>query len=271
MAVRKLYSAGFGPTLWEDTDLIEDQDGDFPGATHKAVVTDGEVQITTLANKLVGGDAEGVIQVKDLVDFIAGVARQVVIADNGAGGVTVGNPLTWDDLPVPFTSIKTGGVKDPGFDVILDGLRSYAFSHNTEEEVFFSTQLLHGYEAGSDLEPHVHWLPVNADTGTVRWGLEYAWVNRGSVVPSSTTIYSEVATPGVAFQHISSPFPRISGTGKTKSSMLICRFFRDAGHANDTYGSDASVLEFDFHFLKKDHGMLTLYPGPTTAPTTPAP
>jgi hypothetical protein len=40
----------------------------------------------------------------------------------------------------------------------------------------------------------------------------------------------------------------IDGTGKTLSSMIICRLYRDVSDANDTYASDAFLLEIDFHY-----------------------
>jgi len=41
-------------------------------------------------------------------------------------------------------------------------------------------------------------------------------------------------------------FSAISGTGKTISSMLICRLFRDV--SEDDYNNDAAFLEFDIHY-----------------------
>ncbi len=52
----------------------------------------------------------------------------------------------------------------------------------------------------------------------------------------------------MSHKHHIAGFDAISGTGKGISSMLICRLFRDVSDPNDTYGADAFVLEFDFHF-----------------------
>lgn len=43
MALKKLYIGTVGPFLYDDTDLIDDEDGDFAGETHKGIVTDGQL------------------------------------------------------------------------------------------------------------------------------------------------------------------------------------------------------------------------------------
>ena len=37
MAIKKVYIGSVGPFLFDDTDLVNDEDGDFPGATQKGV------------------------------------------------------------------------------------------------------------------------------------------------------------------------------------------------------------------------------------------
>lgn len=86
----------------------------------------------------------------------------------------------------------------------------------------------------------------------MRWGLEYAWVNLGGTFTSTTTIYAQDHSPAdsalVSKEHYLTPFSAISGTGKTISSMVMCRLFRDATNATyDTYSDFAGLLEIDFH------------------------
>ena len=40
----------------------------------------------------------------------------------------------------------------------------------------------------------------------------------------------------------------IDATGQTLSSMLVCRVFREGGHALDTYEGFMGLLEIDFHY-----------------------
>lgn len=167
----------------------------------------------------------------------------------------------WDDLRVPILSTKTGGSKDPTFTKVFDngagsqGVFSQMFSATVEEELYFEAQMPHAWMQGSDIEAHVHWIPsVNGGVGEdVSWGLEYTWATIGEVFGNTTIIYGDVNHLGedlIADKHYLTELGAISATGKTFSSMLLCRVFRDATGAGgtDDYGSLAGLLEIDFHY-----------------------
>lgn len=169
--------------------------------------------------------------------------------------VSHGDAITWEDMRVPISAVLVGPSKVPGFDIFVGGVRAYAFISTAvvgnEEEVFFTTQLPHGYKEGSYLEAHIHWSPSDGNPGVVRWGLEYTWANEGKVFPNTSTIYAEGSTTSTAFRHIYTDFEPEDipeSPGKTISSMLVCRLWRNSSHINDTYGSDAFVTEIDFHY-----------------------
>jgi len=175
--------------------------------------------------------------------------------DCGTDKTLVLDEPVWDDLKAPATTAKVGGTKDPDFIKITDngsgstGVYTYAFDKNTEEELFFVLQFPHEMKTGSTISPHVHWMPTDTDTGTVRWGLEYTWVDINGVFGNTNIIYSEDPAAGTALTHHLAPFPDISGTGITGvSSMMMVRIFRDAANAADTYDNDAALLEFDIHY-----------------------
>ena len=50
-----------------------------------------------------------------------------------------------------------------------------------------------------------------------------------------------------ADDHVLTDIADLTGTGMKISSILLCSLKRDVGVAND-YGSDAYLLESDFHF-----------------------
>lgn len=159
----------------------------------------------------------------------------------------------WEDLRVPMTSTKLGGSKDPGFALFKDngsasqGVFAYLFDKTSEEELYFSVQLPHAWQAGTALEPHVHWCPIDTDAGTVVWGLEYTWASMGAAFGVTTIIKNTAqAAGGVAYMHKLADLGSMSGTGKDISSMIVCRIFRDV--ASDNYNNDAALLEVDFHY-----------------------
>jgi hypothetical protein len=161
-----------------------------------------------------------------------------------------GTATVWDDLRVPGLQVKIGA-SAPDLTAFLGAgnLLIYRFDGNaTTEQVYFTIQLPHSYKEGSDITPHVHWSPINANAGNVKWQLEYSWANIDATFPAVTTITATDAASGTAWDHQTIDFSAITGTGKTISSMLVCRLFRDPTDAADTYASDAALLEIDFHF-----------------------
>ena len=159
----------------------------------------------------------------------------------------------WDDLKVPVSSVKVrAAANPPDWDAFSGGnLQLLWFDQAQMEQVFFTVQMPHAWKEGTDLHAHVHWTPNASGLAgqTVQWGLEYSWSNIGVTFPGTTIITGSTPFPNeqlVANRHYLTDLGDISGTGKTLSSMLICRLFRDA--TNDTLPDDAGLLEFDFHY-----------------------
>lgn len=164
-----------------------------------------------------------------------------------------GDAIVWDDLRVPVESTGKGSTRAPGFGKFLDdgsgsqGVWVQWFDDGTEEELYFTVQLPHSYKVGSDIQPHIHWVTNDSNEGDVVWGLEYSWVNMGEAFGNTSILTETASNEGEAFHQITS-LGLITGTGKSYSSMLVCRIFRDASNSADTFTKDAGVLEVDFHF-----------------------
>jgi len=172
-----------------------------------------------------------------------------------------GTATVWEDLRVPISSIKRLGFSDPDWVKFADdaggtsvGIYALAFDNTTDEEVFFTAQIPHAYKEGTDITPHVHWAPSDANAGGVTWGLEYVWANQDGTYGDTVIITADDATDTTSHKHHRIDFAVISGAGKTISSVLMCRLFRDISDDNDTYAHDAFLLEFDFHFEKDTVG-----------------
>jgi hypothetical protein len=183
---------------------------------------------------------ESVVFKDELVTYLSSVINN-----------TEPNEYVWDDLRVSATSVAAGG-SAPGFETFLGTTKTYLFDKTGDEEVHFNIQLPHSYEEGTDIIPHVHWTPVDTDTGDVVWALEYTWQNEDGTFPATTTITTADDADGTAYKHQQADFAAITGTGKTISSMLVCRLYRDV--SADDYDNDAAFLEFDLHFRKDSRG-----------------
>jgi hypothetical protein len=123
------------------------------------------------------------------------------------------------------------------------------------EAMSFTVQLPHNWKVGSVIHPHIHWVPRISGSGNVKWNLDYSWVNLNEsapeTVPAITTTSAVVNGPFTMNKHILTPLTTndvgISGTGKTVSSILICRIWRNTSDGIDTFQGDAGGLSVDFH------------------------
>lgn len=158
----------------------------------------------------------------------------------------------YDDLRIAGSQARQGN-SAPSLDTFVSGgLRVLNFAGgSTDQEIEFEIQFPHAWkEKTGMIHPHVHWTPTTTGAGNVVWALEYSWANIGDVFSAPTTLKKGVATPGVAWQHTLTELDDIPANGKTFSSMMICRLYRNANDtANDTYADKAALLEFDIHVV----------------------
>ena len=95
---------------------------------------------------------------------------------------------------------------------------------------------------------HVHWMPTDADAGNVKWQLEYSWQNADGTFAAPTTISIVDATDTTAWKHHIAVFPVIGGSGINVNNAIVFRLFRDPGDGDDTYGSDAALIQIGIHY-----------------------
>jgi phage baseplate assembly protein gpV len=197
-------------------------------------------------------------------DAVGGV---YVVPDHEHASLASPGNLLWDDLRVSLSTAKVAGNDVPTWSTFRDGVKAHAFSASSMNELFFEVQLPHGWSAGSEVRPHVHWSPGNStSTNTVRWGLEYTWASAeaapGNTFPATTTLYVDDAAHGAAYSHQIAQFAGVAGTGQRVSSVLVCRLFRDAANGADTFATDAFALSVDFHIQMAGDGSAVEYPTP---------
>lgn len=206
-----------------------------------------------------------------------GVSKKVTVADLvasqvGKGPFLTGDNTVWDDYMIPGSSVKTTGTSPPDFTTSFAGnagLDVFTFDgSSTLEQVFFTLQLPHTWKEGSTIYPHVHFSPTHTNGGdtvarVVRFKLEYTWAN----IYDSFGVSSTINLDSAAFVPNTSQWKHllcvngtgIAGTGKTLSSMLVCRLYRDPADAADTYPQDVGFLQFDIHFEKWGLGSANEY------------
>lgn len=174
-----------------------------------------------------------------------------------------GSMTVFEDLRVSLSTARVPASNYPGFEQVNDdgsasiGVFAYHFADG--QYVFFTVQMPHSWKEGSTIDPHIHFQTTSdvdpADNFKI--GLEYQWVNIGDDEPTNTTIVTRDVSTGVdslgKHQLKDIVSGGVDGTGKTISSILLCRLFRAAADS-DNYADDVIITDFDIHYEKDTHG-----------------
>jgi hypothetical protein len=173
----------------------------------------------------------------------------------GAPPVLTGTGTVFDDLMVQMTQGLQGANAKPDFDNTNVGLLFP--NNNSTERVYLNVQLPHNWKEGSTIYPHVHWHQSAATTPVFQ--MDYRWANIGAAAGSWTTAYTmstkaATYTSGTIHQ-ISSNAAGIDGTGKTMSSILQIKLYRN----DSAYQGDCLVTSFDIHYEIDSLGSNTEY------------
>ena len=173
-----------------------------------------------------------------------------------------GDATVWDDLRVPLAVAKVPAAGGPNWAQFKDDGdgSTGVFAHHFDdgENIYLTVQIPHGWKEGTNIYPHLHWCPVTDvdPTDEVGIGFEYVWADYKGTYGDTTIITRDVETgSNSAYQHLENSFSTtgIEGAGHTISSILVCRFFRQAA-ANNNYAGQIAALEIDFHFQKDTIG-----------------
>jgi hypothetical protein len=173
-------------------------------------------------------------------------------ADSNFSDLDQRTRLGWRDNIVSL-DVQVGNPDAPALNLFRDGLHAYNFFAGQLSEAFASFHIDHDYALGTALYPHVHWSLNTPTSGVIRWGVEYTIAKghgQGTFGPT-TTVYVEQTSDGTAYKHYVaevSDANAIPGTGIEPDTLILCRFFRDGTHANDTLAADAFVFCVDLHY-----------------------
>jgi hypothetical protein len=229
--------------------LLTDADGDTKIEVEKTADED-KIHFTTLGTEKMYIDNAGVTKIGDIVN-----GNNTKIEADGTV-MFEGEAEVWDDLRVSMDkgSSSASLAYSPGES--SGGQIWYFRDAAGLETLSFQVQLPHSYKEGTNIYPHLHWTPLTSRSGNVEWNLDYTWVNFDEttplVFPSTTTTTVVAVGPFTARTHLITPLTTnnvgLDGTGKKVSSILICRLWRNSSNSADTYGDDAGLLSFDFHY-----------------------
>lgn len=167
-----------------------------------------------------------------------------------------GTATTFEDLRIDAGLARPGSVAPTDETGFRGNVNFYArnFFNNQADEIQFQVQMPHGWKIGSGVYPHVHFSPWTT-TGTgnfaVQFILEYYIANFDSQFPTPpsthTMTYTWSNTDKQWYHCIASNGTAMSMTGKSISTVLKCRLYRDNTVANN-YAERVTLLYFDIHY-----------------------
>lgn len=162
----------------------------------------------------------------------------------------------WFDVPMEVT-VPVGATDTPTWTEFEDGFGLYAFEPNFLNACRADIHLNHDYRSATMIYPHFHWTTNVDASGVVRFGLTWKYARRADS-PSGVvrftapqTIYVEysVSAGQVGYHFVSEP---ADGNGILHpdfevDGMVLCRFFRDGAHPNDTFPGNVFLIKADAH------------------------
>jgi len=171
----------------------------------------------------------------------------------------------WRDKEAPLNAARVTGANQPTWAAFRDSIYAWKFSATGTNECWITFHMPHdlmlsytdtdGTITSPKLYPHVHYASIAAtpSTGAVRWGFEWTYAHGygSGTFGASSTIYLEHSPAGVQYQHeIAEVTDANALTDNFEvDGLLLMRFFRDGGHANDTNTDDLFVFTIDMHYL----------------------
>ena len=136
------------------------------------------------------------------------------------------SPTDYDDWR--WTGSAAAPPSNPAALADVNSTGIYAWEFTNGEALFFPDQQLpHDYKEGTDLVPHIHWMPSTTAAYTGTWTLEFIdhlSAATGAALQAKTILTASFNAAMTAFQQQTANFSaNITGTNRLISSTLHAR------------------------------------------------
>lgn len=179
-----------------------------------------------------------------------------------------GNATVWNDWNLSRDFTPTTGAGVPARNTLVGNIVKDQFAVNDALQ-YMSTELLHDWKEGSDLQVHVHWATGGLNDATVRgvkWEVEYTVCNplesgvAPTVFPATVTQSAEFSVPAAEPNrtHRITTIYTIPGSTLKIGAQLLMRLKRIASVANVAPAADPFVISFGVHFEADTLGSRTV-------------
>ena len=140
----------------------------------------------------------------------------------------IGSASVYEDFAFPLLSGKLIGTSDPTLYAIPPydcAFKVYGYQFAMNNQISGSSELLHGYKEGSDIEVHIHWTSPSSDDNDkgVKWQFQYAIASPYSFFYGyTTTVDVVIPAMSLVFQHFKNIFDdKISGLDNSGNKFRI--------------------------------------------------
>jgi len=126
-----------------------------------------------------------------------------------------------------------------------------------EDRLFFLVKLPHGYQEGSEIALHAHWVGEDTDAGDVCWKFTYSWANEtdDEGFPDPSEIWATQSNnESVADQLNDAYTEHIDGTGMKIASQIVGSIRRNSSNSADTYSGKAYLTDLTLCFYQDQVG-----------------
>lgn len=180
----------------------------------------------------------------------------------------------WDDQYATIyegegaSALTYEGFRDTGFFMRF-------FRHNQNDFIFMSYQMSHQWDNSTNVKPHMHYIPMSAGSGVLKFDYAYSWSMVGGALSGSTgwtsgSISASLAEADQFNQKVISFGTLTPPIGAGDSALLFVKVQRPgASDAADTYqtskdhgtaAANVGVLFFDLHYRKIKAGSVNEFP-----------
>ena len=136
---------------------------------------------------------------------------------------------------------------------IGNGTFGWSFSDDLTNYIYVDYHIKHDIKVGSDIYPHIHWLPMGYDTGNVCWKVDWVQAKghqqgESLAAATSTCIISGTAN-GIIGEHMISECSDLEAFAVNEvDSVVRVRISRDVDNVLDTYYGNVVLLLADLHY-----------------------
>lgn len=159
----------------------------------------------------------------------------------------------WKDEEGSFSIKSTSVSNSPSWGEYIPGFQGLIFNGKKLAQVWVDFHINHDYALGTPVYPHIHWMPLDNNSGIVRWGIQYI-ISKGysqEAFPTDSTLFTidHTVEKGSMYKHFITEVPdvrAIISPSLEPDAVIKMRIYRDG--QIDTYNGDVHAWRAGLHY-----------------------